>query len=87
VLRHRETGPTPGGRDRLPFDLVGADGMARPIYGPPAEAALLAAAGGEVEVEAKLVDLRGEGFGVELWVADGSAVRPVAPDVTRRRRG
>lgn len=68
-------GPTPGGRDRLPFELVAAGGEARPIYGPAAEAALLAEVDREVEVAAKLVDLGGEGFGAELWVADGSAVR------------
>lgn len=75
-------GPTPGGRDRLPFELAAAGGDARPLYGPAAEAALLAAVDQEVEVEAKLVDLGGEGLGAELWVADGSAVRRLPPDVT-----
>ena len=75
-------GPTPGGRDRLPFELAATDGEARPLYGPAAEAALLAAVDQEVEVEAKLVDLGGEGLGAELWVADGSAVRRLPPDVT-----
>jgi hypothetical protein len=50
------------------------------MYGPEAEAALLAALDHEVEVEAKLVDVGGEGS--ELWVADGSAVRRLPPDAT-----
>jgi hypothetical protein len=81
TVRRREVGPTPGGRDRLPFELAAA-GAVRPIYGPAAEAALLAAVDHEVDVEAKLVDLGGEGLGAELWVADGSAVRRLPPDAT-----
>ncbi len=50
--------------------------MDLPIYGPPAEPALGAMADREVEVIGKIVDQQASGIGAELWVADGSAIRP-----------
>lgn len=58
------------------------DGTALPIYGPPAEAALLAAVDRTAQVIGKVVDRREGGLGMELWVADGSAVRSGPPDVS-----
>jgi hypothetical protein len=73
-LRRRATGPTPGGRDRLLVELVIPDGVALPVYGPPVEDALLEAADRGVEVVGKVIDA-GAGAGIELWVADPTAVR------------
>jgi hypothetical protein len=73
TLRRRESGPTPGGRDRLLVEFVGPEGVSLPAYGPPAEDALLRAVGREVEVSGKVVD-RGAGTTLELWVADPAAV-------------
>ena len=77
TLRRREIGPTPGGRDRLPFGLlrIGVDEL--PIYGPAAELALAAVVDRDVEVIGKLVHRGEPGADAELWVADGSAVRPI----------
>jgi hypothetical protein len=80
TIRRRETGPTPGGRDRLPFGLVRSGVEDLPIYGPAAEAALgqvAAVADREVEIIGKLIHRGEPGAGAELWVADGSAVRPI----------
>jgi hypothetical protein len=45
-----------------------------PVYGPPAETALLAATDREVEVTCKMIE-PGRGRALELWVADPGAVR------------
>lgn len=64
----REAGVSPGGRDRLVFELHPRAGAPLPIYAPEAEEALHRAAGDDVELVGKIVDLSAEGFGVELWL-------------------
>jgi hypothetical protein len=75
TISPRAGGPTPGGRDRLLFALVRPGAEDLPIYGPAAEAALGAAAGMDVEIAGKRIDRRRDGLGMELWVAEGGAVR------------
>ena len=65
VLRLRQQGRSPGGRD-LPFFLE-LDVRTIDIY-PGTKANLLEPfVDQEVEIRGKLVDLRPEGFGTELW--------------------
>jgi hypothetical protein len=75
VLRRRDVVTSPGGRDRLLFELEGATGERLVIYGPRAEAALDRLVGHTVEIAGKLVELTGEGFGQELWIARPDAVQ------------
>lgn len=58
---------SPAGRAALRYELVGAERTRLPVYDPAEHAALRAAAGGSVEIRAKLIDLEDEGFGRELW--------------------
>ena len=74
ILRPREVGPTPGGRDRLPFALVRPGFEDLPIYGPAAEDALAAAVLVEVELIGKVIDSRDAPGGEEFWLAGSSAV-------------
>jgi hypothetical protein len=74
VLRRREVVTSPGGRDRLLFELEQPDGERLVIYGPPAEGVLELYVDGSVRLDGKLVDLTGEGLGRELWIARPDAV-------------
>ncbi|WP_299444765.1 hypothetical protein [uncultured Phycicoccus sp.] len=68
VLRAAPARSTPGGRDRLPYRLVLADGGVLPVYGPAVEDRLDRLVDEHVVLVGKVVDLSAEGFGPELWV-------------------
>ncbi|MEO5982349.1 MAG: hypothetical protein ABIQ13_08555 [Pedococcus sp.] len=67
VLRAASALSTPGGRDRLAYRLL-ADGDLIAVYGPAFEDRLDRLVDQPIVLVGKLVDLSGEGFGVELWV-------------------
>jgi hypothetical protein len=68
VLRAAGVPTTPGGRDRLPYRLL-VKGELIPVYGPAVEERLQWLVDRPVVLVGKLVDLSGDGFGRELWVA------------------
>jgi hypothetical protein len=66
VLRRREAPVGPGDRGGVAFALTTAEGTAG-VYAGFAEAVLAPFVGRDVTMHAKLVDLRAEGYGRELW--------------------
>ncbi len=73
VLRRRSVGLGPGSRTAVSFALVTADGEL-PVYAAGVEGTLQLLLDRHVEVVGKIVDLREEGFGRELWIG---SLRPV----------
>jgi hypothetical protein len=67
VLRPRQPERGPGSRDALRFRLQ-AGGRSIPVYSPGSDRRLNAFVGKPVVARARLVDLRSEGFGEELWI-------------------
>jgi hypothetical protein len=73
-LHHEPGGDGPMGRTGARHIVEVAAGERVPLYAPQLDAQLTPRIGREVRLRGKLVDLRGEGLGVELWaveVADG----------------
>jgi hypothetical protein len=66
-LRRETAGDGPMGRTGPRFDLEVASGERLRIYAPHLEAELEPWVDREVRLRGKLVDLRAEGLGVELW--------------------
>lgn len=69
-LRREVAGDGPMGRTGPRFDLEVRPGELVRIYAPHLEEELEPWVDREVRLHGKLVDLRAEGLGVELWVAD-----------------
>ena len=67
VLRKREREGGPGSRDSLRFMLQTRDRVLT-VYGAGAGGRLSRFTGKRIVARAKLVDLRSEGFGQELWI-------------------
>lgn len=67
ILRKREPQGGPGSRDSLRFSLEMRD-RTLPVYAPGAGRKLAPFTGKRINTRAKLVDLRSEGFGQELWI-------------------
>jgi hypothetical protein len=72
VLRRRDVPLGPGTRPALSFMLV-ADGREIDVYAATAERRLAPFVGRRVLATGKLVDLSGEGYGMELWLASIAA--------------
>lgn len=72
ILRRRPAVEGPGGRPGLTFALHSTDNEL-PVYAAGADERLAPHVGTPVVVSGKLVDLRGEGFGRELWIG---TIRP-----------
>ena len=72
TLHRRAVAGGPGGRSATSFGLTTAEGEL-PVYAAGAGARLAPFVGRRVAVTGKLVDLRGEGFGRELWIASIAA--------------
>jgi hypothetical protein len=66
-LRERPVAPGPGSRTSLSFTLVTDEGDL-PVYAAGVARRLASLAGRPVEAFGKLVDLRSEGLGQELWI-------------------
>lgn len=75
MLRRREPPAGPAGRSALAFALE-IEGASIDIYAAAEESILQGLLGRAIVARGKLVDLRGEGLGEELWPA---SVRP-APE-------
>jgi hypothetical protein len=73
VLRRREPPGGPAGRAALSYVLE-VEGRRLDVYSANVEAALAGFVGRTIVAEGKLVDLSGEGFGRELWLASIRAV-------------
>ena len=67
VLKVTSISSTPSGRDRLAYRLL-ANGGLIPVYGPAFEDRLDQMVDQKIVLVGKLVDLSGEGFGLELWI-------------------
>ena len=67
-LRERPTVAGPGGRTSLSFTLLADEGEL-PVYAAGVAQRLAPLTDRRVEVLGKLVDLRSEGLGQELWIA------------------
>jgi hypothetical protein len=68
VLRTREAPVGPAGRAALRYELTTNAGSLA-VYAPGDGSGLKSYVGRQVVVRAKLIDLSGEGFGPELWIA------------------
>lgn len=68
ILRKREPDPGPSARQALLFTLESGDRRLL-IYAAGVTAKLAPFSGRRVTARAKLVDLRSEGYGLELWIA------------------
>ena len=80
TLHHRVSGIGPGNRLGLAYELEQADGKLLPVYVPTADESLRPLIGHSTELTGKLVDLSAEGFGVELWIGDASAITEAEPE-------
>jgi hypothetical protein len=74
VLRRREPPGGPAGRAALAYALE-VDGRSVDVYAASVEAVLARFLGRKIVATGKLVDLGGEGFGEELWLA---SIRPAS---------
>ncbi|MCU1560950.1 MAG: hypothetical protein JWP90_1903 [Mycetocola sp.] len=68
VLRRRGGGAGPGNRPGLVYEVELPNGSTVPVYAPSADDALSPLVDRSATLTGKRVDLRREGFGVELWV-------------------
>ena len=68
-LRPRQVAAGPAARTAIAFAIVTADGQELPVYGAGAEDLVGALVGRSVVATGKLVDLKAEGYGEELWLA------------------
>jgi hypothetical protein len=68
TLRERDVPVGPAARTGLTFTLV-TEAEQYPVYASNVEKQLAAFVGRSVIVRGKLVDLRNEGYGEELWIA------------------
>lgn len=68
VLAPREIVQGPGARQALVYELIADEGSVA-VYAANAQDQLEPFLGREVLIRGKLVDLREEGFGEELWIA------------------
>jgi hypothetical protein len=75
VIRHRDVVIGPASRTSVTYTLITNDQKHYPVYAANAEGQLVPYAGRAVIVRAKLVDLRAEGFGEELWIASIAAIK------------
>ena len=69
VLRDRDVPIGPDSRTALSYALITDDQTHHPIYAANVGKQLAPYVGRAVILRAKMVDLRGEGYGQELWIA------------------
>jgi hypothetical protein len=75
VLRRREPPGGPAGRAALAYALESENGRSVDVYAANVEPVLAGFVDRTVVAAGKLVDLSGEGFGEELWLA---RIRPAS---------
>lgn len=69
ILQPRAVNPGPGGRPALAY-VLSQPGGELPVYSAQIESLLEDLAGLPITLRGKRVDMRAEGFGVELWIGE-----------------